>query len=118
MFGVVGVVTGTTGTTGAGWPATGAAGEIGAAAGGLAEPRDTGCDMGTTGVAALPVLVVVKEPLPAALDGPELLDCAGCPPQPNNADNTANGTTVLTAHAPAKGLAERCQRGARSNRRL
>lgn len=111
MMGVVGVVAGGTGSTGAPWPATGAAGEIGAAGGGVlvAMPAGlllltTGCDIGTSGVAALPVLTGITDPLPAALEDPELLDGAGCALQPNSADTTANMRAVLTAHSPAKGL--------------
>jgi hypothetical protein len=120
MTGATGVVLGIVGITGAAWPATGAAGVIGAAGGCAFDAvtagvllRATGCDIGTSVVAALPVLVGTTEPLPAALIVPVLLDSAL---QPNSADTTANWMAFLTAHSPAKGLSERCQRDAAPNR--
>jgi hypothetical protein len=110
MVGAAGVVLGIAGITGAAWPATGAAGEMGAAGGCAFEVvtagvllRATGCDIGTSGVAALPVLVGITEPLPAApVVDPVLL--LGSVLQPSNADITAKWMAVLTAHSPAKGL--------------
>lgn len=115
VVGAVGVVLGIVGMTGAAWPATGAAGVMGAAGGCAFDAvtagvllRATGCDIGTSVVAALPVLVGAAAPLPAALAVVPalLLDSAL---QPNSADTTANWMAILTAHSPAKGLIEPCQ---------
>lgn len=65
--------------------------------------RATGCDIGTSGVAALPVLVGIAEPLPAApIVGPVLLVDSLL--HPNSADITAHWMAILTAYSPAKGL--------------